>query len=349
MHLYPSSARCRSWALNKGGDVLDAKRAGMKAGGARPQAAPTGPQSGAGGKKFEAPAAKHDVAKMREGDGDDGKMGYAQRMELEEEKALKGWVENLPMMTIEGQPLSENVKKRRDARSRRRWTSAGRRGSKFEDTTWPQSPGARDRAPTSRAVYNKRLSRRRACRRDAVAAARGVCQQRRPALPRLAAGAAAADALQVAVGGGGHHPGGGDGQPLVRLALNIVSANRGQLDRIFFGEVDPTWVTYGFFVCKFYHDDPLSDDDWQVVLVDDRIPCDANGNPVFCRHPDQRTYWGMIIEKAYAKWAGSYEAMQGGTVTQGLEDLTGGIGYKFDLEKREKPWVHPDDRRCGTR
>ena len=47
-------------------------------------------------------------------------------------------------------------------------------------------------------------------------------------------------------------------------SLNIVSANRGQLDRIFFGEVDPTWVTYGFFVCKFYQDDPMSDDDWKV-------------------------------------------------------------------------------------
>ena len=83
------------------------------------------------------------------------------------------------------------------------------------------------------------------------------------------------------------------------------------------------------------------DDDWQVILVDDRIPCDANGHPVFCRHPDQRTYWGMIIEKAYAKFAGCYEAMQGGTVTQGLEDLTGGVGYKFDLLKREKEWIPP--------
>ena len=26
---------------------------------------------------------------------------------------------------------------------------------------------------------------------------------------------------------------------------------------------------------------------------------------------------------------------------QGLEDLTGGIGYKFDLEKREKEWIPP--------
>lgn len=47
-------------------------------------------------------------------------------------------------------------------------------------------------------------------------------------------------------------------------ALNIVAANRTQLDRIFFGELDTTWVTYGFYVCKFYQDDPMSDDDWKV-------------------------------------------------------------------------------------
>ena len=47
-------------------------------------------------------------------------------------------------------------------------------------------------------------------------------------------------------------------------ALNIVAANRVQLDRVFFGELDVTWVQHGFFVCKFYKDDPYSDDDWQV-------------------------------------------------------------------------------------
>uniref|UniRef100_A0A7S2NM39 Calpain catalytic domain-containing protein n=1 Tax=Haptolina brevifila TaxID=156173 RepID=A0A7S2NM39_9EUKA len=124
-------------------------------------------------------------------------------------------------------------------------------------------------------------------------------------------------------------------------ALNIVASNRGQLDRVFFGELDPTWVAYGFFVCKFYQDDPLSDDDWQVVLIDDRIPVGSDARPAFCRNPDPNIYWAIIIEKAYAKFAGSYEAMQGGTVVQGLEDLTGGIGYKFDLEKREKEWIPP--------
>lgn len=94
-------------------------------------------------------------------------------------------------------------------------------------------------------------------------------------------------------------------------------------------------------MCKFYRDDPFSDDDWQVVLIDDRIPCDATGRPAFCRSQSPNVYWPMIIEKAYAKFCGTYEAMQGGTVTQGLEDLTGGVGYKFDLAKREKEWIPP--------
>jgi len=50
----------------------------------------------------------------------------------------------------------------------------------------------------------------------------------------------------------------------------------------------------------------------------------------------------MILEKAYAKFCGTYQAMDGGTVTQGLEDLTGGVGYKFDLEKEAyKMWIPP--------
>ena len=66
-------------------------------------------------------------------------------------------------------------------------------------------------------------------------------------------------------------------------AMNICSGNRGQLDRVFFGELCDEWKQKGFFVCKFYQDDPMSDDDWQVILVDDRIPCDAAGVPCFAR------------------------------------------------------------------
>ena len=81
-------------------------------------------------------------------------------------------------------------------------------------------------------------------------------------------------------------------QATTRSSLRqYVAANRTQFDRIFFGELDTTWVTYGFYVCKFYQDDPMSDDDWKVNLtalcicthltcmIDDEMLCDA--------HPDQ--------------------------------------------------------------
>ena len=79
-----------------------------------------------------------------------------------------------------------------------------------------------------------------------------------------------------------------------------------------------------------------------MILVDDRIPCDANGKPAFARNADERVYWVMILEKAYAKFAGSYSQMAGGTVTQGLEDITGGIttdGYNA-------PRARFDDQVC---
>ena len=60
-------------------------------------------------------------------------MGYVQRLELEEELRLAKWVENVPMMTIEGQPLSDNVKKKKDALVARALKYCEEHGGKFED------------------------------------------------------------------------------------------------------------------------------------------------------------------------------------------------------------------------
>ena len=45
-------------------------------------------------------------------------------------------------------------------------------------------------------------------------------------------------------------------------ALNIVAGNREQLDRMFM--CDMQYADKGFFVLKFYRDDPMSDDDWGI-------------------------------------------------------------------------------------
>ena len=36
------------------------------------------------------------------------------------------------------------------------------------------------------------------------------------------------------------------------------------------------------------------------------MPSRLAGRPVFARNADPRVYWVMILEKAYAKYAGSY-------------------------------------------
>ena len=58
----------------------------------------------------------------------------------------------------------------------------------------------------------------------------------------------------------------------------------------------------GFFIVRFFVDDPNSDDDWVVILVDDRLPCGFDGRPCFARSPVADVLWVSILEKAFAKW-----------------------------------------------
>ena len=61
--------------------------------------------------------------------------------------------------------------------------------------------------------------------------------------------------------------------------------------------------------------------------------------PLFAR--PNGDIWALLVEKAMAKLYGCYEDLNGGRVGDALEDLTGGIGYKFRLETTEKEWIPP--------
>lgn len=67
------------------------------------------------------------------------------------------------------------------------------------------------------------------------------------------------------------------------------------------------------------------------VVVDDWIPCEARGKPAFATSRKGNELWVSILEKAYAKLHGSYEALEGGQVHDALVDLTGGAGEEIDL------------------
>uniref|UniRef100_A0A0C9RBV4 CalpC_1 protein n=1 Tax=Fopius arisanus TaxID=64838 RepID=A0A0C9RBV4_9HYME len=77
---------------------------------------------------------------------------------------------------------------------------------------------------------------------------------------------------------------------------------------------------------------------WVEVLVDDRLPA-VHGRLAFvqARHSDQ--FWPALLEKAYAKLHGSYEALKYGTLLDGLSDLTGGI--------TESIAIRQDPTACG--
>jgi len=81
---------------------------------------------------------------------------------------------------------------------------------------------------------------------------------------------------------------------------------------------------------------------WVFVSVDDRLPCSFSGSPYFCKSSNNNEVWMCLVEKAYAKLHGGYEAIRRGFVEHALKDLTGGcvahykIGRKEDGEEEDK-------------
>ena len=98
---------------------------------------------------------------------------------------------------------------------------------------------------------------------------------------------------------------------------------------------------WGIFVCRF-----MKDFTWHYVIVDDRLPVFDNpkGLPLFARCRDVDELWVLIIEKAYAKLHGSYDALVGGYIDYGLRDCTGLASHQIILQSGFKGY-HPSTGR----
>eukprot|EP01125_Pyxidicula_operculata_P016579 TRINITY_DN5723_c0_g1_i1.p1 TRINITY_DN5723_c0_g1~~TRINITY_DN5723_c0_g1_i1.p1 ORF type:complete len:708 (+),score=180.70 TRINITY_DN5723_c0_g1_i1:166-2289(+) len=74
---------------------------------------------------------------------------------------------------------------------------------------------------------------------------------------------------------------------------------------------------------------------WRVVTIDDRLPVNTSSQLVFGHCKDENEMWLPLIEKAYAKLHGYYEAIESGSTASALMDLTGEAAQVYDFRQGE--------------
>jgi len=106
----------------------------------------------------------------------------------------------------------------------------------------------------------------------------------------------------------------------------------GAIQRVFRNK---TANSRGKYTCKIFC---RPKNKWVRISIDDKIPCSGStGKPLFAQ-PCGDEAWVMLLEKVFAKYCGSYAALEGGDTLWALEALTGDHVYKFTRDKADRQW-----------
>eukprot|EP00591_Stephanopyxis_turris_P006129 CAMPEP_0195522422 /NCGR_PEP_ID=MMETSP0794_2-20130614/20596_1 /TAXON_ID=515487 /ORGANISM="Stephanopyxis turris, Strain CCMP 815" /LENGTH=415 /DNA_ID=CAMNT_0040652179 /DNA_START=282 /DNA_END=1529 /DNA_ORIENTATION=+ len=102
--------------------------------------------------------------------------------------------------------------------------------------------------------------------------------------------------------------------------------------------------------------DPIKEK-FELIKVDDRIPCKKGTKKPRFMEPNGSELWAIILEKAYAKFCGSYAKLNGGFVLWGWLSMTGDNVFQMS-RKPDNTWFREDmvaiedakdKRACGFR